>query len=126
MLDPLDILEKTPLQLLGDNLIRMGANQIKSEANLYINIWKLIWENPNGYTAQQVFDNIGENGTGAALFLQHASHAKAKILACRPSLLPEQYRDTPFKNPANEAAGRYDFAPELDENNQPTGRILVV
>lgn len=111
-----DDLDKTPAQLVGEQVIKMGVNSVVGQANAYKRGWDSIWENPAGLTPQQVFDGMD---TKALEFLTHAAHAKAMLLAVRPALLPEKYRDTPVVDGVN-----IPLNPEIVDG-QPTGRMIV-
>lgn len=116
MTDPLDELDKTLAQRVGENVIRIGVSAVVSQAKAYIGGWETIWENRDGLTAQQVFDGMGDK---AAMFLAHAAHTKAMLLAIRPALLPEKYRDTPLVDGVN-----IPLNPEIVDG-VPTGRVVV-
>lgn len=116
MIDPLDELDKTLSQRVGENVIRIGISAVVSQAKAYIGGWETIWENKDGLTPQQVFDGMGDK---AAMFLAYAAHTKAMLLAIRPALLPEKYRDTLVVDGVNVALN-----PEVIDG-VPTGRVIV-
>jgi len=102
--------DKTPAQQAAETLVKHVNSHLAVFANQYKRAFDMVWNRTDGITPQDVLDAFDTDAM--ELFIRSAA-TRDYILSAKPSLLPEEYRTTPFS-----------VSPEIVDG-APTGRMIV-